>query len=159
MNSTISVMAHRFKDIDLSLITVENHRELLPSSLSLQVEMFLPPEGSFDDICLRRYLENVRNYEEEDENSNMTLANRLRLAFKDMEPDTICGKFPSAELPLKRRLRCVAEYLIRSGEFDKLKDENGKLIKKRGNLGKLVVIYKPLPKLLESLVKHGLIKQ
>jgi len=159
VNSTISVMAHRFKDIDLSLITVENHRELLPSSLSLQVEMFLPPEGSFDDICLRRYLENVRNYEEEDENSNMTLANRLRLAFKDMEPDTICGKFPSAELPLKRRLRCVAEYLIRSGEFDKLKDENGKLIKKRGNLGKLVVIYKPLPKLLESLVKHGLIKQ
>jgi hypothetical protein len=152
-------MAHRFKDIDLSLVTVENHRELLPSSLSLQVEMFLPPEGSFDDICLRRYLENVRNYEEEDENSNMTLANRLRLAFKDMEPDTICGKFPSAELPLKRRLRCVAEYLIRSGEFDKLKDENGKLIKKRGNLGKLVVIYKPLPKLLESLVKHGLIKQ
>ena len=159
MNNTISVMAHRFKNIDLSLITVENHRELLPSSLSLQVEMFLPPEGSFDDICLRRYLENVRNYEEEDENSNMTLANRLRLAFKDMEPDTICGKFPSAELPLKRRLRCVAEYLIRSGEFDKLKDENGKLIKKRGNLGKLVVIYKPLPKLLESLVKHGLIKQ
>jgi hypothetical protein len=121
--------------------------------------MFLPPEGSFDDGCLRRYLENVRNYGEEDENSNMTLANRLRLAFKDMEPDTICGKFPSAELPLKRRLRCVAEYLIRSGEFDKLKDENGKLIKKRGNLGKLVVIYKPLPKLLESLVKHGLIKQ
>jgi hypothetical protein len=95
--------------------------------------MFLPPEGSFDDGCLRRYLENVRNYEEEDENSNMTLANRLRLAFKDMEPDTICGKFPSAELP--------------------------QLIKKRGNLGKLVVIYKPLPKLLESLVKHGLIKQ
>jgi len=159
VNSTISVMAHRFKNVDLSLVTVENHRELLPSSLSLQVEMFLPPEGSFDDICLRRYLENVRNYEEEDENSNMTLANRLRLAFKDMEPDTICGKFPSAELPLKRRLRCVAEYLIRSGEFDKLKDENGKLIKKRGNLGKLVVIYKPLPKLLESLVKHGLIKQ
>ena len=159
MNNTISVMAHRFKDIDLSLVTLENHKEVLPASLSFQVEMFLPPEGSFDDGCLRRYLENVRNYEEEDENSNMTLANRLRLAFKDMEPDTICGKFPSAELPLKRRLRCVAEYLIRSGEFDKLKDENGKLIKKRGNLGKLVVIYKPLPKLLESLVKHGLIKQ
>ena len=95
--------------------------------------MFLPPEGSFDDGCLRRYLENVRNYEEEDENSNMTLANRLRLAFKDMEPDTICGKFPSAELPLKRRLRCVAEYLIRSGEFDKLKDENGKIVRESPN--------------------------
>lgn len=88
----------------------------------------------------------------------MTLANRLRLAFRDMKPDTICGKFPQAELPLKRRLRCVAEYLIRSGEFDKLRDENGKLMKKRGVLGKLVVIYKPLPKLLESLQKQELIK-
>jgi hypothetical protein len=87
----------------------------------------------------------------------MTLANRLRLAFADLKPDTICGKFPAAELPLKRRLRCVAEYLIRSGEFDKLKDENGKLIKKRGNLGKLVVIYQPLPKLLEALHKQRLL--
>jgi hypothetical protein len=89
----------------------------------------------------------------------MTLANRLRLAFKDLGPDTICGKFPLAELPLKRRLRCVAEYLIRSGEFDKLKDERGKLIKKRGNLGKMVVIYQPLPKLLESLIRQGLIEK
>jgi len=88
----------------------------------------------------------------------MTLANRLRLAFKDMSPDTICGKFPQAELPLKRRLRCVAEYLIRSGEFDKLRDEDGKLVKKRGNLGKLVVIYKPLPKLLEALSRQGLLE-
>lgn len=120
--------------------------------------MFLPPEGSFDSNCLKRYLENLETYEEEDINSNMTLANRLRFAFKDMVPDTICGKFPSAELPLKRRLRCVAEYLIRSGEFDKLKDEKGKLIKKRGNLGKLVVIYKPLPKLLDSLKRQGLVR-
>jgi hypothetical protein len=89
----------------------------------------------------------------------MTLANRLRLAFQDMTPDTICGKFPLAELPLKRRLRCVAEYLIRSGEFDKLRDENGKLIKKRGILGKMVVIYKPLPKLMEALTRQGLIEQ
>lgn len=151
-------MSHRFKDINISSVTVENHLELLPTSLCLQVEDFLPPQGSFDDGCLRRYLEIVKAYEEEDANSNMTLANRLRLAFKDMEPDTICGKFPNAELPLKRRLRCVAEYLIRSGEFDKLKDERGKLIKKRGNLGKLVVIYKPLPRLLESLTKQGLLE-
>lgn len=151
-------MSHRFDGIDLSEITIENYGEYLPESLADQVVMFLPPEGSFDDGCLRRYLENLKNYEEEDANSNMTLANRLRLAFKDMKPDTICGKFPSAELPLKRRLRCVAEYLIRSGEFDKLKDENGKLIKKRGNLGKLVVIYKPLPKLLDSLKRQGLVK-
>jgi len=151
-------MSHRFDSIDLSVITIENYGDHLPSSLADQVVMFLPPEGSFDDGWLRRYLENIKNYEEEDANSNMTLANRLRLAFKDMNPDTICGKFPSAELPLKRRLRCVAEYLIRSGEFDKLKDEKGKLIKKRGNLGKLVVIYKPLPKLLDSLKRQGLFK-
>ena len=88
----------------------------------------------------------------------MTLANRLRLAFQDMEPDTICGKFPQAEIPLKRRLRCVAEYLIRSGEFTKIRDENGKLVKKRGILGKMVVVYKPLDKLKESLLRQGLIK-
>jgi hypothetical protein len=151
------MIPNRFQGLDLPLITVENCSQELPESLLRQVEDFLPPSGSFDDECLRRYLENVRNYEEEDVNSGMTLANRLRLAFVDMQPDTICGKFPQAELPLKRRLRCVAEYLIRSGEFDKLRDENSKLVKKRGNLGKLVVIYKPLPKLLESLVRQGLI--
>lgn len=151
-------MANRFAGLDLPAVTIENHSQLLPESLVLQVEDFLPPFGSFDDGCLRRYLENLCTYEEEDANSNMTLANRLRLAFKDLQPDTICGKFPQAELPLKRRLRCVAEYLIRSGEFDKLRDERGKLVKKRGNLGKLVVIYRPLPKLLESLSKQKLLE-
>jgi hypothetical protein len=150
-------MTNRFQGIDLFDLTVKNCFEYLPESLFNQVQEFLPPLGSFDDGCLRRYLENIKNYEEEDVNSGMTLANRLRIAFVDMNPDTICGKFPQAELPLKRRLRCVAEYLIRSGEFDKLRDANNKLIKKRGNLGKLVVIYKPLPKLLESLTKQGLI--
>jgi hypothetical protein len=150
-------MANRFDNIDISKITIKNYAEILPYSLVVQLQNFLPPEGSFDSGCIRRYLENIRTYEEEDINSGMTLANRLRLAFKDLNPDTICGKFPQAELPLKRRLRCVAEYLIRSGEFEKLKDDNGKLVKKRGNLGKLVVIYKPLPKLLESLVRQNLI--
>lgn len=152
-------MAHRFRGVDISLITIDNHQELLPKSLALQVEIFMPPEGSFDDECLRRYLEIVKTFEEEDENSNMTLANRLRMAFRDMQPDTICGKFPQAELPLKRRLRCVAEYLIRSGEFDKLRDENGKLLKKRGALGKLVVMYQPTVKLLEALYKQGLVER
>lgn len=152
-------MSHRFKNVEIEHVTVENYQTYLPKSLSDQVFLFMPPHGSFDDGCLRRYLANVKNYEDEDANSSMTLANRLRVAFKDMQPDTICGKFPLAELPLKRRLRCVAEYLIRSGEFDKLKDPSGKLVKKRGNLGKLVVIYKPLPKLLESLVKQGLIER
>jgi hypothetical protein len=150
-------MAHRFRDVDLSAVTVENCEESLPESLFRQLEMFLPPEGSFDDGCLRRYLENLKNYEEEDANSNMTLANRLRLAFRDMRPDTICGKFPQAELPLKRRLRCVAEYLIRSGELDKVRDVEGKLIKKRGVLGKMVVLYQPTDKLIESLARQGLL--
>jgi len=152
---TIS-LAHRFEEFLIEEVTLENYKDLLPLSLTLQVEPFLPPEGSFDVDCLRRYLNIIRNYEEEDANSNMTLANRLRVAFRDMKPDTICNKFPVAELPLKRRLRCVAEYLIRSGEFDKLRDENGKLIKKRGVLGKLVVIYQPLPRLQEVLQKQGL---
>jgi hypothetical protein len=152
-------MAHRFQEIDIPSITIENCSQKLPDSLYRQVTYFLPPEGSFDDPTLRRYLQNIKNYEQEDANSGMTLANRLRLAFQDMTPDTICGKFPLAELPLKRRLRCVAEYLIRSGEFDKLRDENGKLIKKRGILGKMVVIYKPLPKLMEALTRQGLIEQ
>jgi hypothetical protein len=152
-------MAYRFQGICIDSVTVENHEEALSKSLALQVVDFLPPSGSFDDECLRRYLQNLKNYEEEDVNSNMTLANRLRIAFKDMTPDTICGKFPLAELPLKRRLRCVAEYLIRSGEFDKVRDEKGKLVKKRGNLGKLVVLYKPLPKLLESLARQGLLEK
>ena len=151
-------MSTRFDKLDISLVTVKNFAEQLPESLALQVIDFLPPSGSFDDKILRRYLENLQEYEREDANSNMTLANRLRLAFKDMNADTICGKFPQAELPLKRRLRCVAEYLIRSGEFDKLRDANN-MVKNRGNLGKLVVIYQPLPKLLESLAKQKLLEK
>ena len=152
-------MTHRFDGWSISDVTLENFPKILPKSLCLQIEIFLPPSGSFDTPTLRRYLENLKNYEEEDPTFAMTLANRLRVAFQDMEPDTICGKFPNADLPLKRRLRCVAEYLIRAGEFDKLRDENGKLIKKRGILGKLVVIYQPLPKMRETLVRQGLIKK
>ena len=153
------MMAHRFKNINISEVTIKNYTDLLSESLIKQVKDFIPPYGSFNDSILKRYLENIKNYEEEDANSNMTLANRLRIAFKDMTPDTICGKFPQAELPLKRRLRCVAEYLIRSGEFDKLRDEEGKLVKKRGVLGKMVVLYQPMPKLLDSLSKQGLLKK
>ena len=153
------MIAHRFTNIDITEVTIKNYKQTLSESLQLQVEIFIPPEGSFDDGCLKRYLENVKTYEEEDANSNMTLANRLRIAFKDMNPDTICGKFPQAELPLKRRLRCVAEYLIRSGEFNKVRDKDGKLVKKRGILGKMVVLYQPMPKLLDSLTRQGLLKK
>jgi len=150
-------MPHRFDNIDIDLLTIENYADHLPESLVLQITPFLPPSGSFDDAVLRRYVQMLKQFELEDPNSNMTLANRLRLAFKDMQPDTICSRFPNADLPLKRRLRCVAEYLIRSREFDKMRDENGKLIKKRGVLGKMVVIYQPLPKMLTVLQKQKLI--
>jgi hypothetical protein len=46
--------------------------------------------------------------------------------------------------------------LIRQGELTKLRDESGKLIKKIGNMQKAVVLYKPLPKLLETLKRSGL---
>tara|TARA_S200002703_G_scaffold157646_2_gene166090 strand:- start:11892 stop:12347 length:456 start_codon:yes stop_codon:yes gene_type:complete len=151
-------MSYRFYGFDIDEVTVENYAEVLPKSLARQMEIFLPPEGSFATPELQRYLEILKNYEEEDAGSSMTLANRLRIAFRDLEPDTICGKFPKAELPLKRRLRCVAEYLIRSSEFKKLKDENGKLIKRKGVLGKMVVIYQPQTKLLDSLRRQGLIQ-
>jgi len=150
-------MPHRFDNIDIDILTIENYADHLPESLILQITPFLPPSGSFDDAVLRRYVQMLKQFELEDPNSNMTLANRLRLAFKDMQPDTICSRFPNADLPLKRRLRCVAEYLIRSREFDKMRDENGKLIKKRGVLGKMVVIYQPLPKMLTVLQKQKLI--
>jgi len=150
-------MPHRFDNINIDILTIENYADYLPESLVLQVTPFLPPSGSFDDNVLRRYVQMLKEFEIEDPNSNMTLANRLRLAFKDMQPDTICSRFPNADLPLKRRLRCVAEYLIRSREFDKMRDENGKLIKKRGVLGKMVVIYQPLPKMLTVLQKQKLI--
>ncbi len=152
-------MKNRFTGLEISIVTLKNYKETLPESLAVQVEMFLPPSGSFDEPTLRRYLENLKNYEEEDPSFAMTLANRLRMAFQDMTPDTICGKFPNADLPLKRRLRCVAEYLIRAGEFDKMRDENGKLLKKRGVLGKLVVIYQPLPKMRDTLIRQGLVKK
>jgi hypothetical protein len=151
-------MTHRFDNINISELTLENYAENLPKDLAFQVTKFLPPEGSFDEIIMRRYIQSIRDFELEDPNSSMTLANRLRLAFQDMQPETICSRFPNADLPLKRRLRCVAEYLIRSEEFDKLKDENGKLIKKRGILGKMVVIYQPLPKMLTILQKQKLLK-
>ena len=151
-------MSYRFNNVNIVEVTLENFHDILPESLVKQISPFIPPTGSFDTDCLKRYLEVLKKYEDEDENSHMTLANRLRIAFKDMQPATICGKFPTAELPLKRRLRCVAEYLIRSGEFSKLRDENGRLIKQKGALGKMVVTYKPELKLLDSLRKQGLLK-
>ena len=150
--------SYRFVDLDINSVTIENYRELLVDSLIEQVEIFIPPSGSFNNQDLRRYLELVSSYETSTKDLilGLSLADQIRLTFSDMKTSTICDRYPEINLAEKRRYRCVAEYLIRQGELTKLRDKNGKLIKKIGNMQKAVVLYRPLPKLLETLKKSGL---
>jgi len=150
--------SYRFIDLDINDVTVENYADLLVDSLAIQVEPFIPPVGSFETLDLRRYLELICSYETSttDLMMGLSLADQIRLTFSDMKTSTICDRYPDIGLAEKRRYRCVAEYLIRQGELTKLRDENGKLIKKIGNMQKAVVLYKPLPKLLETLKRSGL---
>jgi hypothetical protein len=150
--------SYRFVDLDINTVTVDNYQDLLVPSLAKQVGIFLPPSGSFETPDLRRYLELVCSYETSttDLMMGLSLADQIRLTFSDMRTSTICDRYPEIGLAEKRRYRCVAEYLIRQGELTKLRDENGKLIKKIGNMQKAVVLYKPLPKLLETLKRSGL---
>ena len=153
-----SYQSYRFVDLDISSVTIENYRELLVASLAEQVEMFIPPSGSFETADLRRYLELVCGYETSTSDLvlGLSLADQIRITFSDMKISTICDRYPEINLAEKRRYRCVAEYLIRQGELTKLRDADGKLIKKIGNMQKAVVLYKPLPKLLETLKRSGL---
>jgi hypothetical protein len=153
-----SYLSYRFTDLDVDMVTVENYKENLKTSLAEQVSMFLPPSGSFRTPDLRRYLELLKSYEtsSNDVILGLSLADQIRITFSDMQPATICERFDSIDLQTKRRYRCVAEYLIRQNELSKLKDENGKLVKKMGNLNKQVVIYVPLPKIRETLKRSGL---
>jgi len=150
--------SYRFVELDINSVTIENYRELLCDSLIEQVEIFIPPSGSFANPDLHRYLELVCSYETSttDLMLGLSLADQIRLTFSDMKTSTICDRYPEINLAEKRRYRCVAEYLIRQGELTKLRDENGKLIKKIGNMQKAVVLYRPLPKLIETLKKSGL---
>tara|TARA_R100000458_G_scaffold58460_1_gene66549 strand:+ start:1046 stop:1639 length:594 start_codon:yes stop_codon:yes gene_type:complete len=150
--------SYRFVDLDIESVTVKNYKKTLCSSLITQVEIFIPPSGSFETKDLRRYLELVCSYETSttDLMLGLSLADQIRLTFSDMKTSTICDRYPEINLAEKRRYRCVAEYLIRQGELTKLRDKNGKLIKKIGNMQKAVVLYRPLPKLLETLKKSGL---
>lgn len=151
-------MSYRFIDLDIDSVTTENYKEILKPSLAQQVLPFLPPEGSFETLDLQRYLELVKSYEvaTTDLIHGLSLADQIRITFSDMKAATICEKFPDIDLATKRRYRCVAEYLIRQGELTKLKDEKGKLLKKLGNMGKMVVIYEPLPKICKTLQQTGL---
>ena len=145
-SSSNSYQSYRFVDLDIDSVTIENYKELLVASLAEQVEMFIPPlEAETPD--LRRYLELVRGYETSTSDLvlGLSLADQIRITFSDMKISTICDRYPDINLAEKRRYRCVAEYLIRQGELTKLRDENGKLIKKIGNMQKAVVLYKPRP--------------
>tara|TARA_R100001443_G_scaffold26038_2_gene39163 strand:+ start:202 stop:795 length:594 start_codon:yes stop_codon:yes gene_type:complete len=150
--------SYRFVDLDINKVTIRNFKDKLPESLLEQVEMFIPPSGSFGTEDLRRYLDLIRNYETSttDLMLGLSLADQIRITFSDMRTSTICDRYPDINLAEKRRYRCVAEYLIRQGELTKLRDEEGKLIKKIGNMQKAVVLYQPLPKLLETLKKSKL---
>ena len=150
--------SYRFANLDINTVTVKNYKKLLVPSLIRQVEIFIPPSGSFETPDLRRYLELICSYETSttDLMLGLSLADQIRLTFSDMRTSTICDRYPEINLAEKRRYRCVAEYLIRQGELTKLRDENGKLIKKIGNMQKAVVLYQPLPKLLETLKRSGL---
>jgi hypothetical protein len=153
-----SYQSYRFTDLDISSVTIENYAEKLVPSLAQQVEMFIPPSGSFETADLQRYLELVCSYETSTSDLvlGLSLADQIRITFSDMKISTICDRYPEINLAEKRRYRCVAEYLIRQGELTKLRDQDGKLIKKIGNMQKAVVLYKPLPKLLETLKRSGL---
>jgi hypothetical protein len=151
-------LSYRFNKLDIESVTLENYQTKLVPSLAKQVEDFLPPIGSFEAADLRRYLELVRSYETSSNDIilGFSLADQIRIAFSDMDSATICEKFTDIDLPTKRRYRCVAEYLLRQEELIKIRDEKGKLVKKLGNMNKLVVIYQPLPKIRETLKRSGL---
>jgi len=153
-------LSYRFSELDIESVTIANYEKKLMPSLVEQISMFIPPSGSFKTPDLRRYLELIRGYETSttDLMLGLSLADQIRITFSDMRTSTICDRYPEINLAEKRRYRCVAEYLIRQGELTKLRDENGKLIKKIGNMQKAVVLYKPLEKLLETLKKSGLSK-
>jgi hypothetical protein len=155
--SSNKYLSYRFNALDIGAVTLGNYKEKLVNSLAEQVSMFLPPSGSFETQDLHRYLELVRSYETSTNDLilGLSLADQIRICFSDMKPATICERFPDIDLATKRRYRCVAEYLIRQEELTKVKNDQGKLVKKTGNLGKLVVIYQPLPKIRQTLQRSG----
>ena len=152
--------SYRFRALDIESITIDNYAEKLVASLATQVEMFIPPSGSFENADLRRYLELIQSYETSTNDMvlGLSLADQIRIAFSDMKAATICDRFPDIDLNSKRRYRCVAEYLLRQEELIKVRDSSGKLVKKIGNAGKPVVLYIGLEKLHNTLKNSDLLK-
>ena len=152
--------SYRFRKLDIESITIDNYAEKLVASLATQVEMFIPPSGSFENADLRRYLELIQSYETSTNDMvlGLSLADQIRIAFSDMKAATICDRFPDIDLNSKRRYRCVAEYLLRQEELIKVRDSSGKLVKKIGNAGKPVVLYRGLEKLHNTIKNSDLLK-
>ena len=102
--------SYRFVNLDINEVTVSNYKDKLVGSLAQQVEVFIPPIGSFETPDLRRYLELVCSYETSttDIIMGLSLADQIRLAFSDMKTSTICDRYPDIGLAEKRRYRCVA---------------------------------------------------
>ena len=117
-NENNTYQSYRFVDLDIESVTTENYVKKLMPSLVEQIEMFIPPSGSFKSPVLQRYLELIRGYETSttDLMLGLSLADQIRLTFSDMRTSTICDRYPEINLAEKRRYRCVAEYLIRQGD-------------------------------------------
>ena len=88
--------SYRFIELDLDKVTIGNFKETLTTSLIEQVEMFIPPSGSFSTADLKRYLDLVRNYETSttDLMLGLSLADQIRITFSDMRTSTICDRYP-----------------------------------------------------------------
>ena len=55
--------SYRFSELDINSVTTKNFKDLLVDSLIEQLEIFIPPSGSFENADLRRYLELICSYE------------------------------------------------------------------------------------------------
>ncbi len=109
--------SYRFKNLDIDSITTKNFKKKLCDSLIEQIEIFIPPSGSFSNADLRRYLELISGYETSttDLVLGLSLAAQIRITFSDMKTSTICNRCPDINLAEKRRYRYVAEYILRRG--------------------------------------------
>ena len=105
--------SYRFKNLDINSVTTKNFRKKLCPSLIEQVEIFIPPSGSFSNADLRRYLELISGYETSttDVVLGLSLADQIRITFSDMKTSTICDRYPEIK----------SKYLLKSA-FEKLPD-------------------------------------
>ena len=54
-NSDNVYQSYRFSELDINSVTIDNYKDHLVPSLIEQMEIFIPPSGSFETPDLRRY--------------------------------------------------------------------------------------------------------